>query len=77
MNSSVDLAVVTNLHLSVGVHCFKVMFPIALSFNTSSNVVYKSVGPGHSLQSQKKTFSLRCIANYRETVLIIIIIIIK
>jgi hypothetical protein len=54
MNSSLDFTVVTNLHLSVEIHCLKVMFLIVLSVNTSSNVFSKSVGPGHALQSWQK-----------------------
>jgi hypothetical protein len=47
--------VVTNSHLSVEIHCLKVMFSIAISVN-KSNVFSKSIGPGHSLQSWKKQF---------------------
>jgi hypothetical protein len=54
VSSSVDFTMVTNSHLSVEIHCFKVMFSIALSVNTSSNVFSKLVGPGHSLQSREK-----------------------
>jgi hypothetical protein len=54
MNSSVEFTMVSNSHLSVEIQCLKVMFSIALSVNTSCNVFYKSVGPGHSLQSRKK-----------------------
>jgi hypothetical protein len=49
---------VTNSHLYVEIHCLKVMFSIALSVNVSSNVFSKSVGTGHSLQSQKKKVML-------------------
>jgi hypothetical protein len=56
MYSSVDFTMVINSQLSVKIHCFKVMFLIALSVNTSSNVFYKSVGPGHSLQPRKNQF---------------------
>jgi hypothetical protein len=52
MNSSVDFTMVTNSHLSVEIHCLKVMF--ASPVNKPSNVFSKSVGPGHSLQSRKK-----------------------
>jgi hypothetical protein len=44
------------IHMSVEIQCFKVMFCVSLSVNTSSNVFSKSVGPGHSLQSWKKQF---------------------
>jgi hypothetical protein len=49
MNSLVDFTVVSNSHLSVKIHCLKVMFSIALPVNTSSNVFSKLVGPGHLL----------------------------
>jgi hypothetical protein len=51
MNSSVECTVVTKSHLSVELHCLNVMLSVALSVNTCSNVFYKLVGPGHSLQS--------------------------
>jgi hypothetical protein len=56
MNSSVDFTMVTNSHLSVKIQYLKVIFSIALSVNTSSNVFSKLVGPRHSLQSRKKQF---------------------
>jgi hypothetical protein len=43
-------------HLSVKIHSLKAMFSIAFSVNTSSDVFYNLVGPGQSLQSQKKQF---------------------
>jgi hypothetical protein len=54
MNSSVDFTVVSNSHVSVKIHCLKVMLSIALSVNIAYNVFSKSAGPGYSLQSQKK-----------------------
>jgi hypothetical protein len=54
--SSVDLTVFINSHLSVEIHCLKVMLSTALLVNTP-NVFSKSVGLGHSLQSQKKHLS--------------------
>lgn len=54
MNSSVGITVVSNSHMSVKIHSLKVMLSIALSVNTAYNVFYKFVGPGYSLQSQKK-----------------------
>jgi hypothetical protein len=53
---SVGFTEVTDTHVSVKIHCLKVMFSIVLSVNTSSNVFSKLVGPGHSLQSWEKQF---------------------
>jgi hypothetical protein len=54
VNSSADFTVVTNSHLPGKTYCLKVVFSIALSLNTSSNVFYKLTGPEHPLQLQTK-----------------------
>jgi hypothetical protein len=56
MYSSADFTMVINSHLSVKIHCVMAVFSIASSVNTSSNVFYKLVHPGHSLWSWKKQF---------------------